>query len=405
MRHGELYTKTRKTLPKDEVAKNAQLLIKGGFVNKELAGVYSYLPLGLRVLKKIEGIIREEMNKIGGTEMLMSSLQDPAIWKKNDRWSDKKVDIWFKDKDEKTGFAWSHEEPIVNMMKHHIGSYKDLPVYVYQFQNKFRNEPRAKSGLLRGREFIMKDLYSFNADEKSLDKFYEGATKAYMKVFERVGIGKLTYLTFASGGLFTKFSHEFQTLSDAGEDTIYVDKKRKLAVNREVMSDAVLKETGLSKKDLIEKKAIEVGNIFKFGTKYSEIFDLTFKDENGKVKPVYLGSYGIGLGRLMATIVETLSDDKGIIWPESVAPFKVHLIELGEGLGEKLYKELEKKGVEVLYDDRNASAGEKFNDADLIGIPWRFVVSKNTNGKVGCKKRNESKEEIVSYDKAIRKLL
>lgn len=405
MRQTNLFTKTRKTVPKDEIANNAKLLIKGGFVFKELAGVYSYLPLGLMVLKKIEGIIRDEMNKIGGKELLMSSIQNPEIWKENNRWDDSKVNIWFKDRDNKFGFAWSHEEPIMNMVKRYVESYKDLPVYVYQFQNKFRNEQRAKSGLLRGREFIMKDLYSFTETEKDLDNFYSKVQDAYKKIFNRSGIGKQTFMTFASGGLFTPFSHEFQTVSDSGEDTIYLDPKKKIAVNKEVITDKTLKDLGLKKTDLIEKKAIEVGNIFKFGTAYSEKMGVVFKDRKGAVKPAYLGSYGIGLGRLMATAVETLSDENGIIWPEEIAPFKVHLIELDKKLGEKLYKNLESHGIEVLYDDRDVSAGEKFNDADLIGIPWRFVVSGKTNGKVECKKRGEKTLELTTYDKAIRKLL
>jgi len=406
MRQSDLYTKTRKTVPSDEVAKNAKLLIQAGFINKEFAGVYSYLPLGIRVLKKIEDIIREEMNAIGGQEILMSSLQEPEIWKQNDRWDDDKVDIWFKDRGEKMGFAWSHEEPILSMMKHHISSYKDLPAYVYQFQNKFRNEPRAKSGLMRGREFIMKDLYSFNADQKGLDKFYNEVKDAYFKIFERLGLGKDTYLTFAGAGIFVgSENQEFQTLCESGEDTIYLDKKKKLAINKDALSDKFLKEAGLNKKDLVEEKATEVGNIFKFGTKYSENMGVNFKDENGDEKPVYLGSYGIGLGRVMATLVEVLSDKKGIIWPETVSPFQVHLIELEDSLGEKLYKELKKKGVDVLYDDRDASAGEKFNDADLIGIPWRFVVSEKTKGKVEIKRRDEDKEKVVKYDEALRELL
>jgi len=406
MKQTDLYTKTRKTLPKDEVAKNAKLLIKGGFINKELAGVYSYLPLGMRVLRNIENIIRDEMNNIGGQELLMSSLQSPAIWKQNNRWDDDKIDIWFKDRGEKVGFAWSHEEPILNMMKHHVESYKDLPVYVYQFQNKFRNEPRAKSGLLRGKEFIMKDLYSFNADADGLDKFYDEVKNAYTKIFKRVGIGEITYLTFAGEGLFAQSSNqEFQTLCPTGEDTIYLDKKQKVAVNKDALSDETLKNIGLSKKDLVEEKAIEVGNIFKFGTTYSENMGVTFKDEKGKERPAYLGSYGIGLGRLMATIVEVLSDEKGIIWPESVAPFRVHLIELEDGMGEGIYKQLVKEGVDVLYDNREASAGEKFNDADLIGIPWRLVVSEKTKEKVEFKKRSEKKEKLITYDEAVRKLL
>ena len=405
MRQSELYTKTKKTTPSDEVAKNAQLLLKAGFIHKEMAGVYAYLPLGLRVLRKIEEIIREEMNAIGGQEVLMTSLQNPKLWKKNNRWDDKKVDIWFKDRDEKIGFAWSHEEAMLNMAKQHVSSYKDLPIYIYQFQNKFRNEPRVKSGLLRGREFIMKDLYSFAATEEELDKFYDKAAKAYQRIFDRVGIGDITYFTFASGGLFSEFSHEFQTLNPAGEDTIYVDKKKKIAVNKEVYTDKILKELGLKKSDLKEEKAIEVGNIFKFGTGYSKNLGVNYKDKDGKELPVFLGSYGIGLGRLMATLVEVFADEKGLSWPDSVAPFKVHLLELEKGLGKKLYKKLQNRNIEVLYDDRDASAGEKLYDADLIGLPWRFIVSEKTKGKVECKKRGNSRAETVDYDKSIQKLL
>lgn len=405
MRQSELFTKTRREAPKDEVAKNAQLLIKAGFIDKEIAGAYSYLPLGMRVMEKVIDMIRNEMNGIGGQELLLTSLQNKNLWEKTDRWDDDKVDIWFKSKDGNYGFAWSHEEPIANIMTHHISSHKDLPIYVYQFQKKFRNEPRAKSGMLRGREFFMKDLYSFNKDEKGLDKFYEECIKAYKNIFENVGIGDITYLTYASGRPFTEFSHEFQTLSEVGEDTIYIDKKKKIAINKDIYSDQTIKDAGLKKDDLEEVKSIEVGNIFKFGTQKSEVLGLNYKDEDGEEKYVVLGSYGIGIGRLIATVVETLSDDKGLVWPESIAPFKVHLIELEKGLGEDMYKKLEKEGIEVLYDDREIAAGEKFNDADLIGIPWRFVVSDKTGGKVECKKRGEEKVDVIDYDKSIKKLL
>ncbi|MCR4260923.1 MAG: His/Gly/Thr/Pro-type tRNA ligase C-terminal domain-containing protein [Candidatus Colwellbacteria bacterium] len=405
MRQSDLYTKTSKNAPSDEVSRNAALLIKAGFVHKEMAGVYSYLPLGLRVIEKIKGIVREEMNAIGGQEILLASLQGPDLWQKNDRWDDKKVDIWFKDKEGKVGFAWSHEEPMIEMASHHINSYKDLPVFVYQFQNKFRNEPRAKSGLLRTREFIMKDLYSFMATEKDLDIFYEKCAKAYEKVFKRVGIGDRTYKTFASGGVFTKYSHEFQSVSEAGEDTIYLDSKKKIAINKEVYTPEVIKSLDLNQKDLIETKSIEVGNIFKFGTVYSEKLGLKYKDQKGIEKPVFLGSYGIGIGRLMATVVELLSDEFGMVWPESIAPFRVHLIELGNGKGRDSYEHLIKAGVEVLYDDRDASAGEKFKDADLMGIPWRMVVSDKTKGKIEIKKRSAQKTELLSINEAIRKLI
>ena len=405
MRQSNLFTKTSRNVPSDEISRNAVLLIKGGFIHKEMAGAYSYLPLGLRVVEKIKAIIKEEMDAIGGQEILLASLQGPDLWQKNNRWDDKQGDIWFKDKGGKVGFAWSHEEPMIEMASHHIESYKDLPVFVYQFQNKFRNEPRAKSGLLRTREFIMKDLYSFTATEKDLDAFYEKCAKAYEKIFKRVGIGEKTYRTFASGGVFTKYSHEFQTLSEAGEDTIYLDSKKRIAVNKEVYTPEVAKSLGLDKKNLVEAKSIEVGNIFKFGTVYSEKLGLKYKNKEGKEKPVFLGSYGIGIGRLMATAVELFCDTSGIIWPEGIAPFKVHLIELGKDKGKKIYADLIKAGIEVLYDDRDASAGEKFKDADLLGIPWRVVVSAKTKEKAEIKRRNAKKVELLSINEAIRKLI
>ena len=405
MRQSDLYTKTSKNVPADEASRNAALLIKGGFVHKEMAGVYAYLPLGLRVIEKIKGVIKEEMDAIGGQEILLASLQGPDLWQKNNRWDDKQVDIWFKDKEGKVGFAWSHEEPMIEMASHHIGSYKDLPVFVYQFQNKFRNEPRAKSGLLRTREFIMKDLYSFTATEKDLDSFYEKCAKAYEKIFKRIGIGDKTYKTFASGSVFTKYSHEFQAVSEAGEDTIYLDSKKKIAINKEVYKPDVVKSLGLNSKDLVETKSIEVGNIFKFGTTYSEKLGLKYKDQKGVEKPVFLGSYGIGVGRLMATVVELLSDDMGMVWPESIAPFKVHLLELGKDRGKEVYAHLIKAGIEVLYDDRDASAGEKFKDADLLGIPWRIVVSEKTKGKIEVKRRDSKKTELLNINETVRKLI
>lgn len=402
MRQSELYTKTRKTLPRDEVAKNAKLLIQAGFINKEMAGVYSYLPLGLRVLRKIENIIREEMNAIGGEELFLATLQSPEVWKKTGRWDG--MDMWFKTRGDEFGLGNTHEEPLVESMKHHIESYKDLPVYAYQFQTKFRNEPRAKSGLLRGKEFLMKDLYSFNKSELEHEKFYKKCTNAYHKIFERAEIGGITYLTFADGKPFSEFSHEFQTLSDVGEDTIYLDEKKKVAINKEIYTDLIIKEMGLKKENLVEKRAIEVGNIFSLGSRFSDALGLKYLDEDGKKKSIIMGSYGIGLGRLMATIVEVFADKKGMAWPESVAPFKVHLIELEKGLGDEIYNELQKASVEVLYDDRDSTPGEKFNDADLIGIPWRFVVSEKTGGKVEIKKRKEEKTNVLSYGESIRKL-
>lgn len=401
MRQSILFTKTRKETPKEEVSKNAELLIRAGFIHKEIAGAYSYLVLGLRVLKKIENIIREEMEAIGAQEVSLTVLQDKSLWVASGRWSDDVVDNWFKSKlvsGQDVGLGFTHEEPLAKILSEHIISYKDLPKYVFQIQTKFRNELRAKSGLMRGREFLMKDLYSFNASTAQQDEFYEVVAKAYLKIFDRVGLGDKVVRTFASGGVFSKFSDEFQAISGAGEDTIYVDKSKNIAVNREVCNDEVLLELKLNKNDLEENKAIEVGNIFKLGTKFSEAEGLYFTDSDGSKKPVIMGSYGIGVGRLMGTIVEIFNDEQGIIWPEPVAPFKVHLIDIRNlEKSEEIYKNLTSSGLEVLYDDREVAPGKKFAEADLIGIPYRVVVSNKTleSDSVEVKKRDSDKVEMI----------
>ncbi len=412
MKVSELFTKTSKTAPADEVSKNAQLLIRAGYIHKEMAGVYAYLPLGLRVIENIKAIVREEMNAIAGQEIIMTSLQRKELWEKTDRWDDEKVDVWFKSalkNGTEVGFGWSHEEQITDMMKNYISSYRDLPANVYQFQTKLRNELRAKSGIMRGREFIMKDLYSYSRSEEEHKAFYEAVTAAYLRVFERVGLGDITYVTFASGGAFTQFSHEFQTITDAGEDIIYVDKAKKLAINEEVYTDDVLKQLDVKKEELEQHKAAEVGNIFSFGGAKSEQLGLYFTDEDGTDKPVVLGSYGIGITRLMGVIVEHFADDKGIVWPENVAPFRVYLAQLGteDDVAEvagNLYKLLTDHGVAVLYDDRDVRAGEKFADADLLGIPYRVVVSKKTIATNQCeiKKRTEETSHMMAIDEAIK---
>ncbi|MCX6716758.1 MAG: His/Gly/Thr/Pro-type tRNA ligase C-terminal domain-containing protein [Candidatus Taylorbacteria bacterium] len=390
MKQSQLFTKTRKDAPKDEVAKNAQLLIRAGYIHKEMAGVYALMPLGLRVMNKIATIIREEMDSIGGKELQMTALQDKKPWEVSGRWNDEIVDNWFKTalkNGTDIGLGFTHEEPLTNLMKEYIRSFRDLPVYIYQLQTKFRNEARAKSGVMRTREFLMKDLYSFTKDVASHEAFYEKAKQAYVNIFERVGLGDRTYITFASGGSFSKYSHEFQTVTDAGEDNIYVDEKKKIAVNEEVNNPEVLKELGIKKEDLVQKKAVEVGNIFSLGTRYSDAFDLKYIDSEGKALPVIMGSYGIGLQRLMGTIAEVMSDENGLVWPKNISPFQIHLIALldkegKEGkvgvAGEKLYKTLTEKGIEVLYDDRDVRPGEKFADSDLIGIPLRVVISEKT---------------------------
>ncbi|MFA6340817.1 MAG: aminoacyl--tRNA ligase-related protein [Candidatus Paceibacterota bacterium] len=413
-----LLTKTRKEGPKDEVSKNANLLIRAGFISKEMAGVYSYMPLGLLVMKKIEDIIRDEMNVIGGMEMKTSIMQSKEVWEKSGRWSDEVVNNWFKTKLKsggEIGLSFTNEEAYANILKQYISSYKDLPMYPYDFKEIFRNEARSKSGILRGREFYWKALYSFSKDEKEHEVFYEKAKEAYGRIFKRVGIDDVTYLTFASGGTFSKFSHEFQAITDAGEDTIYLNEKKRVAVNKEIYTDEVLKSLGLKKGELVEKKAIEIGNIFSLGTKFSEPFDLKYKNEKGEEKLVIMGSYGIGLGRLMGTVVEILSDEKGLVWPASIAPFKVHLLELSsenkkvKETAEKMYAALVKNGVEALYDNRDVRAGEKFNDSDLIGIPVRIVVSEKgiekeefeikerKNGKVSNMKEKELLAFVKEY--------
>ena len=404
MKQSLLFTKTRKEAPKDEVSKNAELLIRAGFIHKEMAGVYSYLPLGLRVMNKIIKVIRDEMNSIGGQELHLTALQDKKVWEQSGRWDNAVVDSWFKTNlknDTEVGLAFTHEEPLTKMMTEYLRSFRDLPVFVYQFQTKFRNEARAKSGIMRGREFLMKDLYSFCRDEKEHSEFYEKAKKAYVNIFDKLGLGDKTYVTFASGGSFSKYSHEFQTITSAGEDSIFVDENKKIAINKEVLNDEVLKDLGLKRAELVEKKAVEVGNIFSLGTRFSEAFGLSYTDEKGEKKPVVMGSYGIGPGRVMGTIAEVLSDDKGLIWPKNVSPFDVHLVSIEDKEGkvkketDKLYETLVKKGIEVLYDDRDIRAGEKFADSDLIGIPTRIIISEKTleNGEVEVKERGTGKEE------------
>ena len=380
-----------------------------------MAGVYSYLPLGLRVFKRIEQIIREEMNAIGGQEMTLTALQSPAAWKKTGRWDDAAIDVWFKTELKgggELGLGTTHEEPLTELMTEYVESYKDLPKYVYQFQTKFRNEMRAKSGIMRTREFVMKDLYSFSRSEEEFREFYEKCAAAYMKIFKRVGLGEQTFRTFASGGSFSKFSDEFQTLSDAGEDTIHLHRGKGIAVNKEVYTDEVLAELGIEKSELEEVKAIEVGNIFPLGTRFSDALGLKFKDEKGNEQSVVMGCYGIGPGRLMGTIVEVLSDEKGIVWPKEVAPFRVHLISISGGNADvvaeadRLYELLNENGVEALYDDRESRAGEKFADADLIGIPMRIVVSEKTmaEGGVELSGRHNGGTAIVSEDEVIKRI-
>ena len=380
MRLSKNFTRTTKQAPADEVARNAQLLIRAGFVFKTMAGVYSYTPLGLRVLENIKQIVREEMNAIGSQELIMSTLQRKELWQETGRWSDELVDVWFKSTLQDgtdVGFGWTHEEPIVELLRSYLKSYKDLPISVYQFQNKLRNELRAKSGIMRGREFIMKDMYSVHAAKEALDAYYDQVIEAYKRCYDRFGIGDDTYVTFASGGAFTKFSHEFQTICEAGEDYVYLHRGRNIAVNEEVLDDAV-KELGIKRNELEKVKTAEVGNIFNFGTQKSEEMNLVFTGSDGVQHYAYMGSYGIGITRVMGVIVEKFADEKGLIWPENIAPARVYLVQIGEksrAAADELYETLGAQGVEVLYDERDERPGVKFADAELMGIPLRVTVS------------------------------
>ena len=387
MRSSHLFTRSSKNVPADETARNAQLLIQAGYIHKEMAGVYAYLPLGKRVLDNIAQIVREEMDAVGGQEVQMTTLQPRELWEKTDRWSDEKIDNWFKTKlknGTELGVGLTHEEPIVDALKDFVSSYKDLPVTVYQIGLKFRNELRAKSGLLRGREFIMKDMYTFARTQAEHDELYEQIAVAYTRVYRRLGIGDVTYRTYADGGYFTtKFSDEYQTISPIGEDTIYVHEAKKIAINEEVYTDENLEKLGLKKDELVKKKGVEVGNIFPLESKYSDALDMYYTDESGQKHSIIMGCYGIGVSRLVGMLAEHFADARGLVWPAAVAPFRVYLARLGDNeevviQADSLYELLQSKGHEVLYDDRDVRPGEKFADADLLGIPYRVVISDKT---------------------------
>jgi len=418
MRQSELFTKTKRQVPKNEKSTNAILLERAGFIFKEMAGVYSFLPLGLRVLKKIEGIVREEMNKISGQEVLMTVLQPKKLWEETGRWSGKigKSVMYKCQGDREVGLGPTHEEMLTDIVRNYIQSFEDLPVYIYQIQTKFRKEPRARSGLLRGREFGMKDLYSFHTSESDFKRYYEKVKKAYFRIFKRCGLKAV--ITEASGAGFTKeCTHEFQVITQAGEDKIIYCPKLHFSQNKEISKFKKGDKCPICKRILKEDRSIEVGNIFPLGTEYSQKMKAFFTDQDGKKKPIIMGCYGIGISRLMGAIVEIYHDEKGIIWPSQVSPFDIHLISLKssekkinkriKSASQKLYNHLKNSGIEVLYDDReNKSPGEKFADADLIGIPYRVVISEKTLKKKGVelKKRDRKKTRLVKI-KEITKFL
>lgn len=407
MKQSELFPKTRKEAPKDAESINHKLLVRAGFIDQLMAGSWTLLPLGWRVVTKINQIIREEMNAIGGQEMLMPLLHPKSIWNETGRW-DKADDIMYKLKDKREKeyvLSLTHEEVVMDLLRKNIKSYADLPVCVYHFSTKFRNEARARSGILRGREFMMKDLYSAHTTEKDLMDFYEKAKDAYSKIFKRLGFN--FKVVEASGGVFTdKHTHEFQVLNANGEDTFYFCDKCGYAVNKEIFDGKTGDKCPSCKKGTIKEEtgAVEVGNIFPLGTWYAERMKAFYADEKGLKKPIWFGSYGIGPTRVMGTLVEVSHDDKGIVWYPQVAPFDVHLIELPGGKGKGIYENLKKEDIDVLWDDRDVQAGTKFGDADLIGIPVRLVVSEKTGDKIEWKERTSDKTELLNLDEVIKKL-
>ncbi len=556
MKYTHLFLKTSKESPADETAKNADLLIRGGFVHKEMAGVYTFLPLGLRVLQNIADIVREEMDEAGCIEILMSALSPQENWKKTGRWDT--VDVLYKVPAAGGGevaLSPTHEDMVTPLVAHYCQSPKDFPLCVYQIQTKFRNEPRAKSGLLRGREFLMKDAYSFHTSEEDFDAFYKVMTKAYENIYARLGIGDITHFCEASGGDISKYSHEFQTLSEIGEDTLLYDPKSDTWYNDEVapskasewtnpdeakakredvigkgligvealatffdipvekttktilfeneknaviaavvrgdrdVNELKLKEVAgcdrlrLASEETVKritgadigyagplnlpdevsiywddscqgrvnfecganetdyhsinvnfgddlsepetfydikiaqigdanpetgsvyesKKAVEVGNIFPLGTKYSKPFNFKIDGKN-----IIMGCYGIGVSRTMGILAEIFNDDKGLIWPENVAPFDVYLAPIGKDnsvyeKAEVLEKALEISGFEVLYDnrrDKKVGPGQKFGDAELIGVPYRVVVSEKSlaENKVEVVRRTDGHTDMVELE-------
>src|SRR5258708_3723645 len=403
MKYSKLFGKTRREAPKDEVSINAKLLLRAGFIDKLMAGSFTLLPLGLRVVKKIEAIIREEIDKTGANEVLMPLLHPKSIWNETGRWdSAKEVMYQLKKDDKEYGLSFTHEEIVLDLVRRHSGSFRDYPIKIYHFSTKFRDEPRAKSGILRGREFIMKDLYSLHETKEDLEKYYEEIKQVYLKIFERFGLRAI--VTEAGGGVFTQnTTHEFQVLSETGEDEIIYCERGDFSQNTEIAKVEEGKECDLGHGPLKKAKAIEVGNIFPYGQDYSKKMNVTFTNKKGEKTYPYFGSYGIGLTRLLGVIAEVQSDEKGLVWPNSIAPFQVYLVGLNS-TAEKDYEELQETGVEVLFDDREVSAGEKFKEADLIGIPVRLVVSDKTGDKVEFKHRKSEETELLSLDEVLKKI-
>lgn len=413
MRYSKLFGKTIKDAPRDATLTSHKLLYRGGFIRESTAGRYYFLPLGLRVQQKIQKIIKEEMDASGAQEILTPILHPIELWKETNRTKSVGFELMVIKDRNKTEFVLggTAEEMIVELARKFQVSYKDLPFNVYQFSTKFRDELRARGGLLRLREFVMKDAYSFHATEEDFKKEYEKMTKAYVQIFEKMGL-KAIKTESDNGYIGGEYSHEFQVVCKTGEDEIIYCTGGDFSQNAEISKVEAGKACDLGHGPLEKVKSIEVGNIFQLGYHYSsKMKDAVFTDQNGSKKPFYMGCYGIGLARTLATIVEIHHDERGIIWPSSVSPFQAHLVtinkqQLTSNKADKIYEELQKAGVEVLYDDReDVSAGAKFADADLIGIPVRLVVSEKTGDRIELKKRSEDKTELLNKEEILKQLI
>lgn len=404
MLYSQLFGKTTKSIPKDEVALNAKLLIQAGYIDKLMSGSYTLLPLGRLVELKLEQIVRDGMNLLGCEEVLMPLMHPKSIWNETGRWDSAKEVMYQFEKDGKEyAMSFTHEEVVLDLIRKHTQSYRDFPIKIYHFSTKFRNEPRAKSGILRGREFIMKDMYSAHLSQKELDDFYWKVSESYLNIFKKIGLD--AKIVESGGGVFTDMTtHEFQVLADAGEDTIYFCEKCDFAQNKEIAKVKAGDKCSKCSGKIKESSGIEVGNIFRFGTSYSEKMNVGVIDNEGKKQFVHLGSYGIGMTRLIGTLAEVYNDEKGLKWPVEVAPFKAHLVGLDLEQSKDIYKKLKDSNIDVLFDDRDVSAGIKLADCDLIGIPFRLVVSQKSGDKIELKQRSSEKTELLSIEEVINKL-
>lgn len=407
MKQSMMFIPTLRENPKDAEALSHKLMLRGGYIKQTAAGVYTYLPLSYRIIKKIESIVREEMDALECSELLMPALQPSDLWKESGRWDAYGPELMRLNDRNNRDFCLgpTHEEVITFVVREYLNSYKKMPLALYQIQTKFRDEMRPRFGLMRGREFIMKDLYTFHTNDKDLDKWYDGIRDAYFRIFDRCGL-KTRLVVSDTGQMGGKESAEFMVLSEVGEDTIVYSDESDFAANYEVfeLDEGAPSPDGKGK--IKHAKGIEVGNIFKLGTRYSSTMNAFFIDEKQKKLPIIMGCYGLGISRVLMAVIEQYSDGNKVVWPKELTPFDVHIIPVNTknedqvNAANKIYKELKEAGFDCLIDDRNERAGVKFNDSDLIGIPNRIIVGKGINeGKVEFVDHSTGvKEELLLED-------